>query len=108
MENEKRLIYADEAKQIAMEYLLNPYEIISTCAVLGKTNTVDAVQVVRCKDCKHSFVLRESEIANEAPYKYYRKDCLMCGCEKLMGDIPNAVFSNGFCNYGERRVNDET
>ena len=44
--NEKRLIDANEAKKIAREHLSNPYEIISTCAVLDRTPTVDAVEVV--------------------------------------------------------------
>ena len=46
MRTEKRLIDVNEAKKIAKEHLSNPYEIISTCAVLDRTPTVDAVEVV--------------------------------------------------------------
>jgi hypothetical protein len=46
MANEKWLIDANEAKKFAREYLANPYEIISTCAVIDSTPTVDAVEVV--------------------------------------------------------------
>lgn len=35
-----RTIDADEAKKIAQIYLTNPYEIISSCAVIDKTPTL--------------------------------------------------------------------
>lgn len=69
-------------------------------------STIDAVPVVRCKDCKYSFVLGESDLQKESPYKYYRKDVLMCGCEEHFGDYPESVDAMFFCGYGERKDGD--
>ena len=66
----------------------------------------DVVPVVRCKDCEHSFVLGESDLQNEPPYKFYRKDVLMCGCEEHFGDYPESVDVMFFCGYGERKETD--
>ncbi|MEE0178303.1 MAG: hypothetical protein U0I25_00920 [Oscillospiraceae bacterium] len=46
--------------------------------------TVDAVPVVRCKDCKH-----------------YKPDEYECGCD-FAGGLPY-VKADDFCSYGERR-----
>ena len=46
--------------------------------------TIDAVEVVRCKDCKHM---------------YRRKGLRWCDA---WGEI-NGMGDDGFCNYGERR-----
>ena len=46
--------------------------------------TVDAVEVVRCKDCKH-----------------YKPDEYECGCD-FAGGLPY-VKAVDFCSYGERR-----
>lgn len=48
-----RLIDADSTKKLAQEHLIDPYHIISACAVIDKAETVDAVLVVRCRECKH-------------------------------------------------------
>ncbi len=73
---------------------------------LPNTGCVDAVPVVRCKDCEYSFVLGESDLQKEAPYKYYRKDVLMCGCEEHFGDYPESVDSMFYCGYGKRKDGD--
>lgn len=46
--------------------------------------TVDAVPVVRCKDCK-----------------YYKPDEFECGCD-FAGGLPY-VKADDFCSYGQRR-----
>ena len=46
--------------------------------------TVDAVPVVRCKDCK-----------------YYKPDEYKCGCD-FAGGLPY-VKAGDFCSYGERK-----
>lgn len=62
--------------------------------------------VVRCQDCIHSFVLGDSHLATEPPYKYYRKDCVICGCEELVGDYPIIVTDTFYCGYGRKdRIN---
>lgn len=58
--------------------------------------------VVRCNDCIHSFILGDSPLATEPPYKYYRKDCIMCGCEELVEDYPIVVTDTFYCGYGEK------
>ena len=47
--------------------------------------TVDAVEVVRCKDCKH-----------------YALFALACRNENFNG----IIHMDGFCSYGERRTDD--
>ena len=49
-----------------------------------KSPTVDAVEVVRCNDCKH-----------------YKPDEYECGCD-FAGGLPY-VKADDFCSYGERR-----
>lgn len=52
--------------------------------LLEKAPTVDAVEVVRCRDCKH-----------------YKQDEYECGCD-FAGGLPY-VKADDFCSYGERR-----
>ena len=48
--------------------------------------TVDAVPVIRCKDCKHS-----------EPWYADKRRCF------LWSDAGIDVFEDGFCNYAERK-----
>ena len=58
--------------------------------LLENAPAVDAVEVVRCKDCKH---YGKTEIGN--------KD--RCMCTKILGlTIPRP---DDFCSYGEREYN---
>ena len=41
-----RLINADDAKEYARNHLSNPYEIMSTCAMIDSTDTEDAKIIV--------------------------------------------------------------
>ena len=52
--------------------------------LLEKAPTVDAVEVVRCRDCKH-----------------YKPDEYECGCD-FAGGLPY-VKADDFCSYGERK-----
>lgn len=55
--------------------------------VLGKMQTVDAIPIVRCKDCKfcvQSQVLRQKR----------------CYCPKKS---PHVVEDDGYCNFGVRK-----
>ena len=82
--NKMRLIDAEQAKKISREHLSNPYEIISACAVIDSTDSVDAVPVVRCKDCKW--------------YEPIQGVCNWCSNER----VTNFRIENDFCSYGER------
>ena len=56
--------------------------------LIDEQPTMDAVEVVRCKDCKHMKIDRNG-------YRW----CLVWTGINSMGD-------EGFCNYGERKDNE--
>ena len=60
-------------------------------AMLMDEPSVDAVEVVRCKDCKH-FCPYEGE--------EHKGDCA-----ELAG-LESCVYEDDFCSYGERRADD--
>lgn len=96
MANEKRLIDANALLEIYKKWipqLANPEDDgdrrgVETCIlVLKDAPTVDAVEVVRCKDCKH-----------------WLKD--FAGCSDTVGRCEwanYAVGADGYCLYGERK-----
>ena len=57
---------------------------------IGKTPAVDAVEVVRCKDCKH---------------RYYSEYQEMYCCERWADGFDTVVCKDDFCSYGERKDN---
>lgn len=76
-----RLIDADELREAWLEW--NPYEIIEANTVLESIDwveTIDAVEVVRCKDCK-----------SRSTYNTF--------CWVTDTEVPD----DHFCSYGERR-----
>ena len=89
MENEKRLIDANEAL-LRNDTMKNRSDVFRSYAkvVIDGTPTVDAVEVVRCKDCKHY-----NQTMNE--------------CESLhfwfSEDGGLNVKEDDFCSYGEKR-----
>ena len=89
MAPEKRLIDANALKEKA-----EPEEVTGEGIVyvqdIDEAPTVDAVEVVRCKDCKH-----------------WLKD--VPGCTDTVGRCEWAnymVGGSGYCVYGERKDND--
>ena len=97
MQNEQRLIDADAAVD-AIADAAKKYDGYDSCQnkiiqgfmeaqdALASVPTVDAVEVVRCKDCKY---FRKGK-----PFSHE--------CKKVGGGMfyPNP---NDFCSYGERR-----
>lgn len=92
-----RLIDADELyekKHVALKegevlYRFTPRDI-------DNAETVDAVPVVRCRECKHYREIRTKRYGN-----------LMCKCTRMgKYDIDYQVNPNDFCSYGERRNTD--
>jgi hypothetical protein len=63
---------------------------------------VDAVEVVRCKDCMHSALLKDTDFRNNPPWRYYREDCRVCRCNALIEDEPIVVEENCYCAYGAK------
>lgn len=66
--------------------------------ILQAIPTVDAVPVVRCKDCKYA----EKERRNAAEKRYYN-EILICRNANLCEDEPLAMWPDDFCSYGERK-----
>jgi hypothetical protein len=90
MLNEKRLIDADALMKYINEthsYAGLPMAAhICTMELLTYAPTVDAVEVVRCRDCKH-YVIRA------------------CACRHE--NFNGVIHSDGFCSYGERRTTND-
>ena len=88
----KQLIYADACP--CKDCLKNLHECDSRiCNEFAKwmLTRVDAVEVVRCKDCKHRIYVDMGDDIGAVG-----------GCE-LFG---MAMSYNNFCSYGERKDND--
>lgn len=94
MPNENRLISLDEAlKATHSEIYWTESQQSAVRSFLVQQPRVDAVEVVRCKDCKHLNVLNRKEIYAHCPKT-------------------NTVFlpfeldtRTHFCSYGERKDN---
>ena len=82
------LIHRDELKQTLLDLGFYPAIVKSA---LEKAPTVDAVPVVRCRDC-----IGRSTWYNDAEY-----GCAVCG---MSGMYPKS--EDGFCSYGIRKGGD--
>ena len=71
-------LYADRNNLVVLAYG-DCYDKVQTAP------TIDAVPVVRCKDCKYS--------------EHWYKDKRRCF---LWHEVGIGVFADGFCSYGER------
>ena len=89
-----RLIDADELIEIAHRIRLDSRERIER--MIESAPTVDAIEVVRCKDCKFAHLT-------------YDKDAKYCDFWRDDDDFLIEVYlpSDHYCAYGERRE-DET
>lgn len=104
-----RLIDADEFEDALenTEYDISPayepdgYSHKLICEVLEGTPAVDAVPVVRCRDCT-SFEEIGKHPTNKGgtPFGY----CYHWDYEQGMS--PNQVDGNDFCSYGKRKVDE--
>jgi hypothetical protein len=83
MANERRLIDANALKQNIESRLKNGMIIGWLCSIVDDAKTVEAVEVVLCKDCKA-----------------YDKESYYC---EAMGFTCEA---DDFCSYGERKDNE--
>lgn len=63
----------------------------SVLRIVDEQPTIDAVPVVRCKDCKHLVLTEEGE--------HNPDDCV---CDYWMTD---GLKDDDFCSYGERKEN---
>ena len=97
-----RLIDADRLSEAIYDNVPAPYEDASwakeNClAEIEAAQTVDAVLVVRCRECKHH---RDK---NEQEQQYLVEDILICTSPDATDDCWNAVWPDHFCSYGKRK-----
>ena len=97
-----RLIDADRLSEAIYDNVPAPYEDASwakeNClAEIEAAPTMDAVPVVRCRECKHH---RDK---NEQEQQYLVEDILICTSQDATDDCWNAVWPDHFCSYGERK-----
>lgn len=59
--------------------------------------TIDAVPVVRCRECKHSRELNKTE------WTCVCADALMCENPEAHADCCTPMWPDDFCSYGERK-----
>ena len=88
-----RLIDADAVEKQAYDdvhYLaeLEDWEFDVVTHYLDHAPTIDAVPVVRCKDCKHCL---------------YERDTFAAGAIYICHFSYAVVHDNHFCSYGERK-----
>ena len=70
-------------------------------SILCMIPAVDAVEVVRCRDCKFSRELVNLE------KMIYLDNCRACVCPEASQDGYMIVFPEHYCSYGERRTDEQ-
>ena len=81
-----RLIDADALITLIKKRIKNSMIIGWLCSIIRDTPTIDAVPVVRCKDCIR---------------RYDTDECPMCFL--IEGKYCKYTNENGFCDRGERK-----
>lgn len=102
-----RLIDADAALERVKLYSF--YDVEWTCTgatvkhiihdAIDNAPTVDAVPIVRCKDCKFSREHNQDE-------RYISCEALICTNSEFIDCGWNPVWPDDFCRYGERNDNE--
>lgn len=88
MANKKKIIYADNLLlAIRDDYSINGAHFARLKRHIDAAPAVDAVKVVRCKDCKHYEIHKPKVLEN---------------CERNGHLIP--MKPDDFCSYGEMRT----
>jgi len=104
MANEKRLIDANEAKRRIIALATGCHSEVltvdSVIMMLNQADTVDAVEVVNCKDCKHWH--------EETGWCYHHSHFIGSkgeACHPWESCDWKMLDADDFCSYGERRDN---
>ena len=97
-----RLIDADalQFKEMDIGYYMRPPMVVLKCDV-DAAPTVDAVPVVRCRDCKHS-----EPIPPKARNAFYPDRVLVCKSWRGDYDVTHDIsvtWKDGYCDEGERK-----
>lgn len=90
MTNERRLIDAGEAEEWAREHIFDMKERYTILDFLRECSTVDAVEVVRCKDCCYA--------RGFGGIKIERDEVGICKFTQM------SVEPEEFCSHGEPRA----
>lgn len=90
-----RLIDADEIEWVDIS-ATDDVELATFPAFVNEQPTIDAVPVVRCKDCKHHRPGTAFTFIRNGQHLRY------CSCEKW----GRCVLDDDFCSYGERKEGD--
>lgn len=96
MFNENDLVRRGDVKEECLKLCFYP-ALVNVALI--RTPAVDAVEVVRCKDCKQGRPINN----NKYPEKYFNDHCVVCECESVVGDEPMIYLPSHFCSYGERK-----
>lgn len=98
MATEKRLIDANDAERFAMEHILDAKERFLILDFLRECYTEDAVEVVRCKDCKYYCQDKINGVICRHPELDFDIECY----DHWINTNPD-----DFCSYGERKDGDK-
>lgn len=95
--NERRLIDVEELKRRIIAFATGTHTaylvIENIVMMMNQADTVDAVEVVRCRDCKSSRPLnRENWVEGQ-----FIDKCVWCDAHR------DGVLPDDFCSDGERR-----
>lgn len=90
-----RVIDADKFILALMDASLSSVDEDTILDLIDSVPTVDAVPVVRCKECAE--FQQKGKYYNGMPFGY----CYYWDYEE--GSSPNKVDGNDFCSYGKRR-----
>ena len=102
MANEKRFIDANAADVNEIPCYHDEYCTTEDVQHwLNEQPTVDVVEVVRCKDCKHCTVTSDGMVCENALPTKRMQDYYIYGSTILARVEPDA-----FCSYGEKRDGD--
>ena len=93
-----------DAEELELQFDVSDEDIIAK-EIIRNAPTVDAVPVVRCRDCTSfeeigTYPAGMPEYPDEMPYGY----CYHWDYEQGMSQ--NQVDGNDFCSYGKRKVDE--
>lgn len=89
-----------DAEELELQFDVSDEDIIAK-EIIRNAPTVDAVPVVRCKDCvAFEEIGKHPTNKGGTPFGY----CYHWDYEQGMS--PNQVDGNDFCSYGERKVDE--
>lgn len=94
MVNEKWLIDATELKNF-FGFMRKMWSASEIMHVINECETVDAVEVVRCKDCRYAHFANAERLLVPTEHGVIH-------CTNTAG-LYTSVYTEDFCSYGERR-----